>query len=57
MVTEYVWPDCDRCGHPWGCHQHYRVSMVDDCSMLGCWCHSYRHPPGRIVAWCRRWLW
>jgi hypothetical protein len=50
-------PDCDRCSHPHEVHQHYRTNMTDDCGMLSCPCPGYRHPPGRLLAWARRWLW
>lgn len=56
-TAEVPQPDCDRCEHPWEIHQHYRANLSDDCGMLTCFCHSYKRPPGKLVSWCRKWLW
>lgn len=52
MAEVSTLPDC-RCGHAheWHLHMH----SLDYCGT--CECQSYRRPPGRLLAWARRWLW
>lgn len=46
-------PDCDRCGHPFEVHCHYRDGT--DCGICVD-CRSYRTPPGRFRRWVERLL-